>query len=202
MTLLEVLLVLGLLVVVAAIAAPSVGITLDSSRLRSAGQLVRARLAKARIKAMESGRTYTFRYQPGGSGFAIAAWYSHDDYLESSALASATTGGASMTANTPVQNVMPPASETLPEKLPESVTFAGSETTDDMRAAMLMQSTSTGQSLDSDWSQPIFFYPDGTSSTARLVIMNVRQRYITLTLRGLTGVVQVSRPTAGSEIPQ
>ena len=210
LTLLEMLLVLGLLVLVAALAAPSVGLTLESNRLRSSGDLVRASLAKARIKAMESGRTYNFRYQPGGNGYVIEAWYSPDDYLESSALAAGSMGGGMMSGNVPIQNPLqspaqnpmqssPPAD---PQTLPESITFAGSETTTDRRAAMLMQTSATGQSIDEQWSQPIFFYADGTSSTARLVIMNARQRYITLTLRGLTGVVKVSRPTVASEIPQ
>ena len=206
LTLLEVLLVLGLLVVVAALAAPTVGLTLDSNRLRSSGDLVRASLAKARLKAMESGRTYTFRYQPGGNGYVIEAWYSADDFLEASTLALGTTAGGMMSGGaagqTPIQNPMQNAAPTNPETLPESITFAGSEMTTDMRAAMLMQTTAVGQSVDETWSQPMFFYPDGTSSTARLVLLNARQRSITLTLRGLTGVVKVSRPTLVSEIAQ
>ena len=41
------------------------------------------------------------------------------------------------------------------------------------------------------WSAPIYFYPDGTSSDARLQICNDRNGAIELMLRGMTGVVKV-----------
>ena len=49
-------------------------------------------------------------------------------------------------------------------------------------------------------SAPIFFYPDGTSSTARLFVKNQRERYVKLTLRGLTGVVYVSGLLSGEQL--
>ena len=62
----------------------------------------------------------------------------------------------------------------------------------DTRAAILTEandataSETEGQSLD-----PVFFFPDGTTSTATLILENKYQRRIELSLRGLTGVITV-----------
>ena len=42
-----------------------------------------------------------------------------------------------------------------------------------------------------DWSDPIFFYPDGTTSDAQLTLKNDQGRSVELNLRGLTGTVDV-----------
>ena len=88
----------------------------------------------------------------------------------------------------------------LTQELPERVSFFGSEVDDD-RALYLLQSSVTAQGAPSgDLSTPIFFYPDGTTSNARLVVANERGRYILLTLRGLTGVVRVSGMLTASQL--
>jgi hypothetical protein len=43
------------------------------------------------------------------------------------------------------------------------------------------------------WGTPVFFFPDGTTSTVRLVLANERQRTVDVWLRGLTGTVRVGR---------
>ena len=40
-------------------------------------------------------------------------------------------------------------------------------------------------------SDPILFYPDGTTSTSRLRLHNEYGRWMELSIRGLTGVVTV-----------
>ena len=47
------------------------------------------------------------------------------------------------------------------------------------------------EAATSDWSDPIFFYPDGTTSDAQLTLKNGQGRAIELNLRGLTGTVDV-----------
>ncbi len=71
-TLSEMLVVLGVLVVVAALAQPALRSALGDSRLRSASRQVAAALAKARLKAMQSGVAHRFRYQVGKSRFEVA----------------------------------------------------------------------------------------------------------------------------------
>jgi hypothetical protein len=92
------------------------------------------------------------------------------------------------------------ATESYNEELPESVSFVASETEADVRDAMLVDDQSDLTSLG-QWSSPVFFYADGTTSTARLLLANSRQLHIVVTLRGLTGVSQVSDLLSPEELP-
>ncbi|MDR2762086.1 MAG: type II secretion system GspH family protein [Planctomycetaceae bacterium] len=49
--------------------------------------------------------------------------------------------------------------------------------------------TSSGEKL---WSTPIFFYPDGTSSTAALLLKNSKDQCIEIRLRGITGLTKIT----------
>jgi hypothetical protein len=44
-----------------------------------------------------------------------------------------------------------------------------------------------------DWSQPILFYPDGTTSTATILLKNAQSRCVELHLRGLTGAISTGK---------
>ena len=72
-TLSEVLVVLGVIVTVTALAQPALRATLDDSRLRSAARQVRTELAKTRLRAMQSGVAQRFRFQEGKNRFEVAA---------------------------------------------------------------------------------------------------------------------------------
>lgn len=93
----------------------------------------------------------------------------------------------------------PPREETLPK----GVVFMGSETSVDSRQSSV--ATELGDqrvSLDSSWSDPVLFYPDGTTSTTQVVLKNEYGRYIRLNLRGLTGVVTTSQILSAQEMSQ
>lgn len=196
-SLLELMLVMGLLVVIAAITYPSVTGPLDNNRLRYSTDMIRASWARARNKAMESGRTYVFRCQPASDSYLIEPWINNDDLLESDLV---TAGGAAVGASSQeaTQVMMGPKVE----KLPENVTFMSSEIVGDMRAQFLAATANSASEYEQNWSTPIFFYPDGTSSTARLTLMNTRDRYVILTLRGLTGVVTSRGLLTANELPK
>src|SRR5258706_2598466 len=78
-TLMEMLLVLAVLVLIAAIVVPSFKYTLQDQRLRSAADTVRTEWNKAHIKAMKTGRIHVFRYEPGGRKFEIEPYSADDD---------------------------------------------------------------------------------------------------------------------------
>jgi prepilin-type N-terminal cleavage/methylation domain-containing protein len=70
-TLVELLLVVAILVVLVALSVPMIGPMFAGSRVDAASDLVRARLAEMRVRAMEEGRPYVlkaskskFRYEP------------------------------------------------------------------------------------------------------------------------------------------
>ena len=83
--------------------------------------------------------------------------------------------------------------------LPERVTFASGETAYDARAEGLASDTQDLPNSDYGLSDPILFYPDGTTSTAVVVLANEYDRTIEISLRGLTGVATVGKVQSGGE---
>jgi prepilin-type N-terminal cleavage/methylation domain-containing protein len=184
-TLLELLLVLSLLVFLAALSWPSVGLPLANQALRSAADDVRTAWTRARVSAMSSGHTYVFRYAPDGDHYTIECQVAPEASAEVSPLG---FGTAEATA---IEDATPLAEEW---RLPEQIRFGGGQTAVDGRAEA---ASAAGNSmiLDSElaFAEPIFFYPDGTTSTARVCLQNEYGRRMELSLRGLTGVVTVGR---------
>lgn len=182
-TLLELMLTLSILVILASLTLPLMEKPLANQRLRSAADLVRAKWVAARVKALDSGDVYLFRYVANENRFAIECRRDPDTSTDSIWGDAAATS----TASQPVAEL--PARE---QTLPEGVTFVGSETAPDTRASTIVSAATGG-------SEPILFYPDGTTSTARLVLRNEYGRTIELSLRGLTGIVTVGETTAAEE---
>ena len=73
-TLLELVLVLMLLVIVAGLAVPSLSRSVAGERLRRSGDTIRTQWARARVKAMKSGRIHVFQYQAGGDQYQTQPW--------------------------------------------------------------------------------------------------------------------------------
>lgn len=182
-TLLEIMLTLGIIVAVAVLAWPALDRALIRQRLLKAADRIRAEWCGARVDAMESGQNYVFRYAPEGDRFQIrpqATEVTGDQELFGDVL-----------ADVPGVGVPSGQNAEKPPKLPEGVVFLAGETAADTRAAMAVSEGDQTNALASGWSNPILFYPDGTTSTARLVLRNERNRCIELNLRGLTGTVTV-----------
>ncbi len=168
-TLLEMLLVLAVMVLLGAIVLPAVSQPLGKSELRDAAKQVRTQLARARLEAIESGRVYQFRFQPGRRKFEVVVKPSFRGEDES-------------------DNGQP-----LQGELPSGVCFH------DQQAA----ERSTDSDVDfeetglANWSEPILFYPNGRTTSARIWLAGGRDYYLDVVLRGVTGsatVGQLLRP--------
>jgi prepilin-type N-terminal cleavage/methylation domain-containing protein len=205
-TLVELLLALSLMVVLTALCWPVLDRPFASRRLKSAADRIRAEWIHTRVQAMTSGQTIAFRYTPGGGRFALE-WCEGMDVLADplgggeTALDAAMPGG--LAAGT-MAGAGAPGLDPSDQKLPEGVMFRTSETVADSRSLSLQ--TDSGPALDQvnpvDWSEPILFFPDGTTSTSRLMLGNDRGQCIVLDLRGLTGIVTTSEPLSEGELPQ
>ena len=182
---------LAVLAIIASLAWPTLNRAFETQRLRKAADLVRAAWGRARVKALSTGRIHIFQYTVDGDRYAIQQ-RSTGEVTVDAAVDDLPTGFADAS----YENPTPFGKE---RQLPEGVTFVGSETVSDTRAEMVAAEANQFQSLEQGWSEPIFFYPDGTTSTARLVLKNQRDRTIELTLRGLTGVVTVGDVQAPEE---
>ncbi len=223
LTLIEVTLVLALIVVLASFCWPAINKAFSIQRLKKSADIVRIQWCKSRVKAMDGDRIVMFRYEMGGSRFRIeqladasAFENAFDDLTpDPDALANAETlSDPSLTSpGGPSPNDDYPSGSGL-QSLPKGVVFRGCEIENDSRAMTAGQVTNTPSSAgqvsnmptsagqvsnmptDVNWSAPIYFYPDGTSSSARLQICNDRNCVIELALRGMTGVVKVGEVNA------
>ncbi|MBC7852007.1 MAG: hypothetical protein IAF94_01085 [Pirellulaceae bacterium] len=185
----EIILVLAVLVVIAAVAMPAFYGSLRAATLRSAAERVRTEWNKAHIKAMKSGRIYVFRFQPGGRKFQIEPYQAADDALNAA--------GGSVNTFAP-----PPAPQEGDEigdsrtQLPEGITFLEGMTAEEERAKAVEETMGGG---GGEWSKPILFYPDGVSSDAWLVVADEHESAIRVELRGLTGLAVVGDSTTPEE---
>jgi prepilin-type N-terminal cleavage/methylation domain-containing protein len=209
-TLFEMMLVVVLLVVIASFCWPTLNKAFSHERVKKAADIVRTQWCKSRIKAMSGNQIFLFRYEMGGSHFRIEQMnevtsfenlFGADAPLDSNDAFNAmplvdpstTSAGSSDDSNFASANGV--------QSLPKGIVFRGAVIENDSRA-MTTGTNAAGAEQDASlpyggtWSAPIYFYPDGTSSSARLQICNDRNFGIELALRGLTGVVKVSEIAA------
>lgn len=179
------MLVLALLVVIGALIWPAVKGPFEGQRLRKAGDQVRAEWTRARTRAMKTGRTQVFQFQTGKDSYTVQTWNGPGDDEQSTRDGGFSAAGGGFGAPAAPQ---PTAGANRTGQLPEGVTFVSAETTIDQRAAMRGASNPAA----GDQSEPILFYPDGTTSTVHVVIANQRDRAIVVSLRGLTGLATCS----------
>lgn len=193
MTLIEVLLVVAVLVVIASLASPSLLRMMETQKLRKSADLLRAEMARTRVRAMKSGRIQMFRYQVGGSGYLSQPWYAADDSVE----ASDTQQEFGRILQNSQQDIV---YDETPTELPEGVFFLGGETLSDNRSASIDEALAQELSRERVWAPPILFYPDGTTSNALVVLYNKRNQTIEVALRGITGMTQTSDLTRAEEL--
>jgi prepilin-type N-terminal cleavage/methylation domain-containing protein len=184
LTLIELILVLALLVAISAISLPLMQNQFSWAALHGAGDLLRGAWAQARFAAMQSGQTQVFRFEPNGSRFQIVALNALDS-----------------PANNELEPEDPESRSDSPEfvrlsqnRLPEDITFFGGNISSSAQLMATLPGATEGV-----WSQPILFYPDGTTSDASLLLANEKQVAIRVTLRGLTGISQTIDVETDSE---
>lgn len=199
LTLVEVLLVLGLLVILASLAGPLLDRPLANRRLRVAADALRTEWTRARNQAIAEGQTVRFQYALGERGYSI----DHEDGASSefgglSALAGGVTTQVVEQARSPSNQLLGDSENSLSgPMLPEGIIFLTVEVTDESEVSLGLDG---GQGARQDQAlscTPLRFYPDGTSSTARVVLQNEHERCIEVTLRGLTGVSSVGEISSG-----
>jgi prepilin-type N-terminal cleavage/methylation domain-containing protein len=172
-TLLEVLLVVAVMVILAAMAMPSIEAMYGDVRLSAAGDQIRGRWADARSKAIEEGRPYRFATQPDGQ-YKIAP--DTAEFWNGS--------GDASTLDSNDTDVPPLVVE---ESLPKGIKFAD-------------ESNSGGSSDGGGWQTALKFLPDGTAS-ADMTITLTADGYppVQLRVRALTGAVTMDTLHEGKQ---
>ena len=175
------LVVMTMLAALVAVSWPALRGPLDRSRLRSAAKGLRVELAGARLRAIESGTAWQFRFQPGTGRFELAP--------------KSTTDGARQVGLGTSDSRGPSRDETVPSVLAHDVCFRGPETAETPQ----VDPQGTVQPSQRQWSGPIVFYPNGRTSNASIRLGGRRSLYVDVTLRGLTGIVKIGELKEGTK---
>jgi prepilin-type N-terminal cleavage/methylation domain-containing protein len=187
-TLIEMLLVLAIIVAVAALSMPALRGVIQGARLRAAADTVRTEWMRAHVKAMKTGRIQVFRYEQGGAKYTVQPWIAGDDALEASAQS--------------VNGFAAPAEEQESadrgegHELPEGTMFVAGDAAAESRSLAIEQSAADASQFEAEWSRPILFYPDGSTSDAYVIVANERKVAVRVDLRGMTGAASVGEVMA------
>lgn len=204
-TLLELLLVLTILVIIGSMAVPAFDRIMERQRLRSAADEMRLEWDSARIAAMRTGQAQVFRCELGTNGYSIEPLILHDDVNNIGEGATMLSGGVAVeTASSAFGMTTAAAANTseLAKKLEESLKFSNCVVAGDLRAFSMAQSGETAAVNIQTVNQAVIFYPDGTTSTAELILQNERGDTAGVQIRGLTGHTKlVSFVAAGEAVP-
>lgn len=173
-TLLELILVMAVLVVVAALSVPAIQQTFARQTLTQGADRVRVAMGQARVRSIKNGEIYALFFAEGGSWFNVAPF----------AQADAQAALASPRETIATQRQQDDLADDL---LPRGIRFAADQIPVDARAAESLASE------NNTTLQPILFYPDGTSQDASIVLQNELDQFLEIQLRGLTGLSTVIR---------
>lgn len=190
---------MAIMAAIGAIVIPQVGWLLGDRRLVRAADQMRVEMTQLRIKAMREGRIMMIEASQEEEGeiqkrayFSLAdSTQAFDQTGSQSALANgADQAQAVFTAIDPEET----AAELI--ELPEGVGVQTIAVVAAARALSIQEEmmAQAGASV----SQPVLFYPDGSTSTAAIVLAHPEHGKITVKLRGLTGDVTVGE-TEGLE---
>ena len=201
-TLLEVLLVLGVLAVFAGMTVPSVMRMFGQQKLTSSAERVRSAIASTRIRAIESGIIYQFCCETNGSRYVVvpfepdhansqAGGQGGGATLLSRAAGSLPTGIVFSSINFRVAGaaVGAPAVTAAP-------TAAGSS--HKLMPGALDGLPNAGDLASANWSTPVLFHPDGAANAdLEITVTDPKMQHIKLRIRAFTGAVSMERLVAG-----
>jgi prepilin-type N-terminal cleavage/methylation domain-containing protein len=206
-TLLELLLVLAILAVLAGFAVPTFESMVSSRRIQQSVDKLQNELLEARVEAMKTGQAQVFRATIHGDSYSITPWLSGNEDRDAAAGATVMTAGGVVeterTATGAVAASSGVASDSL-KTLETDVMFLAIDTLVDSRNALEIQKSgeiapmpgARAASASGSTSSPLLLYPDGTSTTAQIILADVHGRRMAIQLRGVTGRSTSLRLTA------
>lgn len=193
-TLLELLMVVAIMAVLASIAVPQVAWLLGDRRIVRGAKLIREELMLARIDSMRQGRILMLDAMLESNSLRVQPYYSMADAvnaIDQTGSQSALLSGAEQGQFVPV---VQDDADIRELELPEDVLVKSVSVVSAARAMEIQQATMSNQA--EGYSQPILFYPDGTTSTAAVVLSHPVHGQITVKLRGITGEVTIGEVEA------
>jgi prepilin-type N-terminal cleavage/methylation domain-containing protein len=179
-TLLEMLLVLAVLTVALAILYPATERLYQTHRFTQALEQMRGKMAAARVRAIDDGVIYQFRYEPQGRRVLVIP------YAEERTASSNDANAAASTATRESR-------WRFFGELPRGMKFQAADiSTERISRQQLDDFADPGQLANAAWSTPIFFFPDGSANDAAIRVTDSDGRSMLLSVRGLTGAASTS----------
>ncbi len=191
-TLLELLVVLGLIVLIFSIGFPSVHRMFVHGELKAGVRQLQGELYRTRLEAMKSGKPFVFRCEFGTANFEVVPKSIFDNLQQNqTGLGAVAVGPELLETGTNSGFDDPFTTESSAPNQPTVSTSCG-----DLYRKTLNGSVVFGFPLGvgaPGWSPPIFFYPNGRTSETTFVLRTVGQYDFRqeLRLRGLTGTASV-----------
>lgn len=188
-SMMEMMIVVTVLAGMASMTWPMLNSPLSKIRLQSAAQEVSSQLAKARLKAMQSGVPQVFRIQMNTGKFQVSA-ASDDDSNTGESKPSAAEREAMETASVSDAERSPLSEESdtsVDEKeLPEGICFECpvSEEDKEEEPAEVAQN-------DEGWTDLAVFYPNGDTTNATVSLRGEAHLHLNVKLSGLTGATKI-----------
>lgn len=192
-TLLELILVLAIMVAIGAIVAPSFGEAFLRQRLQSSADRLRGDWERARLTAMKTGQTQMFSCVLASRDYVIQPYLQSDDMTSASAGATLVTLGGTVAQQDAQGMLTTSTTQGQPKQLEEEVEFVSCSVNADMRAVTIAQ-TQGGLAGAGAANQMVLFYPDGSTSTAEVIVQLSSGAQRAVRMRGLTGTTQVLIP--------
>ena len=190
MSLLELLLVLGLLATVVAISWPALRRPLNRSFVQTAAQELQRVVTAARFQAMDRGVVQVFQYRAGTSEFWIGETIQDDAdagaFAKSRKYESTDRRGTTEAySDTKSLQSLPAGTSFQPEQLSLLTESKPNSKADSGEALSIA-------SAEGRWSRPVRFYPSGRMDSAQLTIESDDQYAITLDIQGLAGRIRIT----------
>jgi prepilin-type N-terminal cleavage/methylation domain-containing protein len=175
-TLIELILVMGIIVMIASLASPMVTRMLGRQSLKQGADRVRVEMGRARVEAIKTGDVQALFFLPRGNWYNVAPF---SQLSQQSGIASREQSLLNNRTYTGYEdNVLPPG-----------IQFVTGSMEVDSRAVATLGDVK----VDSDSIQPVLFYPDGTAQDATVYIQDNRRNRVAVVLRGLTGAARTVR---------
>ena len=172
----EMMLVLAVLALALAIIYPSVTRLFHDQRMLRAVEQVQGRLATARNRAVSDQVNYQFRFEPNGRRFVVLP---EPEFAEEEDEAAKEAAAAQYRYS---------------GQLMESLQFDPGDwgSSNDVPADWFQGLSDGDQLTGIAWSQPLLFYPDGTSTGGTIAVFDDRGNEVRFSIRPVTGGVTVS----------
>jgi hypothetical protein len=179
---------MAVIAAVVAVAIPNMDLLLGDRRLVRAGEQVRIEMTRLRVDSMRQGRVMMLEGLSGGNSLRIKPFESVADATE----AIDQTGSQSALLSGATQGTMTTLGSDFAERvieLPTQISVESVGVVSAARSSLIEQATLSDQA--DGWSRPILFFPDGSTSTAAVVLRHETVGHLKVKLRGITGEATV-----------